>query len=64
MNSPLNVQAPSISEGMGLFGKFLFLWVVLAIVAGVLIGQVASVIPETLSRFEYAQVSIPVAILI
>lgn len=64
MNSPLNVQAPSTSEGMGLFGRFLSLWVVLAIVAGILIGQVAPVIPETLSRFEYAQVSIPVAILI
>jgi ACR3 family arsenite transporter len=49
---------------MGLFERFLTLWVALAIVAGVLIGQFAPAIPETLSRFEVAQVSIPVAVLI
>lgn len=57
-------QAPSTAEGMGLFERFLSIWVALAIVAGVLIGQFAPSVPETLSRFEYAQVSIPVAILI
>ena len=36
----------------------------LAIIAGVALGQFVPVVPETLSRFEYAQVSIPVAILI
>jgi ACR3 family arsenite transporter len=49
---------------MGLFERFLTLWVALAIVAGVLIGHFAPAIPETLSRFEVAQVSIPVAVLI
>ncbi|SDB53317.1 arsenite transporter, ACR3 family [Pseudidiomarina indica] len=58
------LKTPSASEGMGLFERYLSLWVALAIVAGVLIGQFAPAIPETLSRFEYAQVSIPVAILI
>lgn len=57
-------QSPSTSEGMGLFERFLSVWVALAIVAGVLLGQLAPAVPETLSRFEYAQVSIPVAILI
>ncbi|WP_163576649.1 ACR3 family arsenite efflux transporter [Halomonas faecis] len=57
-------NAPSTSEGMGLFERFLSVWVALAIVAGVLLGQFAPAVPETLSRFEYAQVSIPVAILI
>lgn len=57
-------QVPSTAEGMGLFGRFLSLWVALAIIVGVLIGQFAPTIPETLSRFEYAQVSIPVAVLI
>jgi len=57
-------QAPNTSEGLGLFERFLSLWVALAIVLGVLIGQFAPVIPETLSRFEYAQVSIPVGVLI
>jgi ACR3 family arsenite transporter len=64
MTTPENSQSPSASEGMGLFERFLTLWVALAIVAGVLIGQFAPTIPETLSRFEVAQVSIPVAVLI
>jgi ACR3 family arsenite transporter len=64
MTTPENSQSPSASEGMGLFERFLTLWVALAIVAGVLIGQFAPAIPETLSRFEVAQVSIPVAVLI
>ncbi|QCF28147.1 hypothetical protein soil367_18725 (plasmid) [Hydrocarboniclastica marina] len=49
---------------MGFFERYLTVWVGLAIVAGVALGQFAPVVPETLSRFEYAQVSIPVAILI
>ena len=57
-------NAPSTSDGMGLFERYLTLWVALAIIAGVLLGQFAPVIPQTLSRFEYAQVSIPVAVLI
>jgi len=52
------------SEGMDLFGRLLSVWVALAIIAGVALGQFAPVVPETLSRFEYAQVSIPIAILI
>jgi arsenite transporter len=52
------------SGGLGTFERLLSLWVALAIVAGVALGQFAPVVPETLSRFEYAQVSIPVAILI
>lgn len=52
------------NEGLDFFGRYLTIWVALCIVAGVAIGQIAPVIPETLSKFEYAQVSIPVAILI
>jgi ACR3 family arsenite transporter len=50
--------------GMDLFGRYLSVWVALAIIAGVSLGQFAPSVPETLSRFEYAQVSIPIAILI
>ncbi|MBQ0832484.1 ACR3 family arsenite efflux transporter [Marinobacter sp.] len=52
------------SGGMDLFGRYLSVWVALAIIAGVALGQLAPVVPEILSRFEYAQVSIPIAILI
>jgi arsenite transporter len=51
-------------HGMGLFERFLSLWVALAIIAGIALGQLAPIVPEVLSRYEYAQVSIPVAILI
>lgn len=64
MTSQHTNDEPSTAEGMGLFERFLSLWVALAIIAGIALGQFAPAIPETLSRFEYAQVSIPVAILI
>src|SRR5690554_995823 len=57
-NSDVN-PAEAIEGGMDLFGRYLSVWVALAIVAGVALGQLAPSIPETLSRFEYAQVSIP-----
>jgi len=49
---------------MGLFERYLTIWVALCIVVGVIVGQVLPIIPEILSQFEYANVSIPVAILI
>ncbi|WP_404465824.1 ACR3 family arsenite efflux transporter [Vreelandella aquamarina] len=57
-------QAAPSSADMGLFERYLSLWVAAAIVAGIALGQWAPAIPETLSRFEYAQVSIPIAVLI
>jgi len=65
MNS--KTTAPPVdtpSGGMGLFERYLSIWVGLAIIAGVVLGQLAPSVPEVLSRFEYAQVSIPIAILI
>jgi arsenite transporter len=50
--------------GLGIFGRYLTIWVALCIVVGVAIGQMIPAIPDTLSKFEYAQVSIPIAILI
>ena len=49
---------------IGFFQKYLSLWVALCIVAGVAIGYLLPGIPAFLGRFEYAHVSIPVAILI
>ena len=51
-------------RSIGFFEKFLTLWVILCMGAGVLIGQFLPEVPAFLSRFEYAQVSIPVAVLI
>ncbi|MGL4227575.1 MAG: ACR3 family arsenite efflux transporter [Tannerellaceae bacterium] len=50
--------------GIGFFERYLTLWVALCIVVGIAIGQYLPAVPALLSRFEYANVSIPVAILI
>ena len=51
-------------SGIGFFEKYLTVWVALCMVAGILIGRFLPAIPEFLSKLEYAQVSIPVAVLI
>ena len=49
---------------MDFFEKYLTIWVALCIIIGIAVGQWLPAIPQTLSKFEYANVSIPVAILI
>lgn len=51
-------------EGIGFFQKYLTVWVILCMVAGVLIGKFLPGIPAFLNQFEFAKVSIPMAILI
>lgn len=51
-------------DALGRFGRYLSVWVALAIGAGVALGQIVPAVPETLARAEVANVSIPVAILI
>ena len=51
-------------QGIGFFEKYLTVWVALCIIIGIAVGQWLPAIPQTLSKFEYANVSIPVAILI
>ncbi len=52
------------NSGIGFFEKYLTVWVILCMFAGVLIGKFLPGIPAFLGRFEYANVSIPMAILI
>ena len=49
---------------ISVFQKYLTLWVLLCMAAGILIGRFLPQIPAFLNRFEYARVSIPMAILI
>jgi ACR3 family arsenite transporter len=49
---------------LGVFEKYLSLWVFLCIALGIAIGKFIPIIPNTLSKFEYASVSLPIAILI
>ena len=53
-----------LTTGIGFFGKYLTVWVILCMFAGVLIGKFLPGIPAFLGRFEYASVSIPMAVLI
>ncbi len=54
----------SETDPLGWFGRWLSLWVALAIAGGVALGRVLPVIPGTLADLEYANVSLPVALLI
>ncbi|NMA84901.1 MAG: ACR3 family arsenite efflux transporter [Epulopiscium sp.] len=51
-------------SGIGFFEKYLTVWVFICMAVGVLIGIYLPGVPEALSKFEYENVSIPVAILI
>ncbi len=55
---------PSDTAGLGFFERYLTIWVALCIVAGMALGQWLPAVPEALARMEYAQVSLPVAVLI
>ncbi|HRP97274.1 MAG TPA: ACR3 family arsenite efflux transporter [Rhodocyclaceae bacterium] len=57
-------QMPDAGGGLGFFERYLTVWVALCIVAGVALGQLAPAVPAALSKMEYAQVSLPVAMLI
>lgn len=51
-------------EGIGFFEKYLTVWVIICMAIGILISQFIPAIPEFLGKFEYANVSIPMAVLI
>lgn len=52
------------NKGIGFFERYLTIWITLCIIAGIAIGQWIPAVPETLGKWEYANVSIPIAVLI
>lgn len=54
----------SKNSGIGFFEKYLSIWVVLCMAVGIAISLWLPSVPDFLGRFEYYNVSIPVAILI
>jgi ACR3 family arsenite transporter len=52
------------TAGISFFERNLTVWVILCMVAGVLIGRFLPAIPAQLAKLEYAQVSIPIGVLI
>lgn len=51
-------------EGIGFFEKYLTLWVLICMAVGIAVGKLLPEVPDFLGKFEYARVSIPIAILI
>ena len=49
---------------MSVFERFLTVWVFLCIVAGILLGQTLPGVFQAIGRMEYAQVNLPVGLLI
>src|SRR5690625_800291 len=52
------------TSGISFFHKYLTVWVIACMAAGILIGRYLPVIPDFLGRFEYANISLPIALLI
>ena len=52
------------NSGISFFQRYLTIWVIICMVFGILVGKYLPGIPAFLNRFEYARVSIPMAILI
>lgn len=48
---------------MKFFQKYLSVWVILCMIIGVSIGHFFPMIPNILNKFEYAGISIPMAVL-
>ena len=60
----LNKEVENTKSSMSLWERYLTVWVALCMFVGVLIGRFLPTVPETLSKFEYFNVSVPTAVLI
>jgi ACR3 family arsenite transporter len=58
------MHVKKLESSISFFEKYLSIWVALCMVLGVIIGIYIPAIPKFLGNFEYANVSVPVAILI
>ncbi|GBG03162.1 sodium bile acid symporter family protein [Azospira sp. I13] len=68
MSVPCEVSAGEVNAGtpapMGVFERFLSLWVFCCIVAGILLGQLAPGLFQAIGKLEVARVNLPVGLLI
>ena len=65
MSAPCEVTARAATgAAMSVFERYLTVWVFLCIVAGVLLGQALPDVFQAIGRMEYAQVNLPVGLLI
>jgi arsenite transporter len=63
-NTAPATQSADQGKGLGVFERYLTIWVALCIIVGIAIGQLIPAIPDTLTQFTYSEVNIPIAILI
>ena len=65
MSAPCEITAKAAAGApMSFFERYLTVWVFLCIVAGILAGQMAPSLFQTIGRLEIAQVNLPVGLLI
>jgi len=57
-------SAASKPVGIGFFDRFLTVWVIACMGLGILIGRFVPAVPDFLGKLQYANVSIPIAVLI
>ena len=55
---------PTAKPLIGVFERYLTVWVALCIVAGILVGQLFPAVFQAIGRMQYAQVNLPVGLLI
>ncbi len=60
----MNLENQEKNKGIGFFEKYLTIWVGICMIIGILIGKFIPSIPNFLEKFSYANVSIPIAVLI
>ncbi len=60
----IEATAEKAQQDLGVFERYLSLWVALCIAVGVAIGQLIPAVPNVLGEMEVAQVNLPIAVLI
>jgi ACR3 family arsenite transporter len=64
MSEAVGVTAPGKAPSMGMFERYLTLWVALCIVVGIGLGQAVPAVFHTLGTATIAQINLPVALLV
>jgi ACR3 family arsenite transporter len=60
----IEATAEKAQQDLGVFERYLSLWVALCIAVGVALGQLVPAVPNTLGEWKVAQVNLPIAVLI
>jgi len=64
MSTPFDNKTSAAPASMSVFERYLTVWVLLCIVAGIALGQLMPGVFQAIGRMEYAKVNLPVGLLI